>query len=515
MENITNELKNEIKLLAIMDEIEYEFKREEISEKYKIRVAKLDEFVAKEKSITEEKKSETLLFPIIDPWPKKINPSELLDEIFCELNKYVSFCSEHQPVALALWVLHTYTIEAAYITPTIFVTSAEMRSGKSTLLIILSKTSFNGLHASSVTESTIFRLCDKYRVTMFFDEGDTYDLENKPTLRGVMNAGHSKDTAGVFRTNPDTLEPERFNAFGAKCIAAIKGLPSTIEDRAIIIQMKRKPTGIKKEKLRLIDETIRLRLHNIQRKCVKFANDFLDKIKKRDPSLPEELNDRAADNWYSLFQIAEVAGESWANKALQAALQLSGIQQESKTLGIELLEDISNLFDGKFKDIDEIATADLMAALCEDDEAPWGTYNSKRQDQKINAKQLAKLLAPYGIKSKSNIGQNKLKGYSKASFQDALSRYLHSEPVDFNATSATSSQTTADAGSREDKGENTIRSTRSNRSPSSSKVADSGSERIDLDNQSPSEPALALARADIADIADKNDNTDTQDYIDI
>lgn len=438
-----------------------------------------------------------------------------LDEIFTILNRFISFNSDSEPTAAALWIVHTYTIEAAYITPTLFVTSPEMRSGKSTLMTALQRMAFKPVYASSVSSSVIFRLYTKHHPTMFFDEGDTYQLDKNEELRGILNAGHSRDTSGVLRTNPDTLEPEMFDAFGAKCMAAIKGMPMTIEDRSIIIQMRRMVKGIKKEKMRLINAQLRKEFSDIQRKCARFTCDNIEKLKSITPTLPDELNDRAADNWYALFQIAILAGEKWFKKTWMAALQLSGIKKESKSQGIELLEDILNLFDGKFKEVDVVTTADLIGALCADEEAPWGTFNSKRQDTKITPKQLANLLAPYEIKSINNVGFEKRKGYLKSSFEDAISRYVCPEAPNFNAIPAISAQARTDDLLQENNENESICSTRSIRSLLSSEVADSGcsgKERMDSSNQNPFNPMLHLAGADVAD---KNANIGTRDYVEV
>lgn len=515
MEDINNSLKDEIKALALLDSVAYELIREATATKYKIRVGKLDEFVDKEKRSSEEEKSDTILFPKVEPWPDEISLPILLHEIVSILNKYISFNSGNEPIAIALWVVHTYTIEAAYITPTLFVTSPEMRSGKSTLLTALQRMAFKSVYASSITPSVVFRLYTKHRPTMFFDEADSYELEKNEELRGVLNAGHSRDTSGVLRTNPVTLEPERFDAFGAKCIAAIKGMPITIEDRSIIIQMRRMTKGAKKEKMRMINAQTRKEFSDIQRKCTRFANDNTENLKLIKPALPDELNDRAADNWCALFQIAGLAGKEWLKKTLEAALQLSGIKKESKSQGTELLEDILNLFDGIFKDTEEVTTAELIDALASDEEAPWGTYNSKRQIQKITPKQLANLLAPYEIKSKNNVGVNKLKGYSKSNFQDAFSRYVTSESAIFAAQPAPSAEPSTHADLQENEENNSIRSNRSTRSSPSSKGADSGWSRTErMNSGAPISPEIAPSLP-LADVADINTNTGSQDYIDV
>src|SRR5258708_38949381 len=118
-DNITlkEKLDIEIKRLVLLDAVQYELEREKIANQFGIRVGKLDEFINTERKKTEEEKSETVLFPKIEPWLDEVALSTLLDEIFTILNRFISFNSDSEPTAAALWIMHTYTIEAAYITP--------------------------------------------------------------------------------------------------------------------------------------------------------------------------------------------------------------------------------------------------------------------------------------------------------------------------------------------------------------------------------------------------------------
>jgi Protein of unknown function (DUF3631) len=66
-------------------------------------------------------------------------------------------------------------------------------------------------------------------------------------------------------------------------------------------------------------------------------------VRGSDPSLPEELHDRAADNWHPLLAIADHAGAEWPAKGRRAALELSGTNVgEADTTHTLLLADIRN-----------------------------------------------------------------------------------------------------------------------------------------------------------------------------
>jgi hypothetical protein len=60
--------------------------------------------------------------------------SSLLERIATFVRRFVVFRSDHQVVAVALWVAHVYAIEAAVRTGYLRIRSAVEESGKTTLL---------------------------------------------------------------------------------------------------------------------------------------------------------------------------------------------------------------------------------------------------------------------------------------------------------------------------------------------------------------------------------------------
>jgi putative DNA primase/helicase len=101
-------------------------------------------------------------------------------------------------------------------------------------------------------------------------------------------------------------------------------------------------------------------------------------------------------------------------------LKLSGANDEQVSTGNELLADIRDVFERK--QVDRIKSADLIAALVSDEEKSWATYY---RDKPLTPRQLSKLLAPYGIKSRSvRFGGSSPKGYQSSWFADAFARYL-------------------------------------------------------------------------------------------
>ena len=200
-------------------------------------------------------------------------------------------------------------------------------------------------------------------------------------------------------------------------IALEKHLPDATMSRAIIINMRRKMPGEKVGRLRYAEQGL---FEELASKLARFGENYQDDVRRARPILPNELSDRAQDNWEPLLAIAGCAGDEWIRRATKAALLLSGESDTSQSVANELLADIHHAFDRK--NAERIATSKLIDALVEDEEAAWATYN---RGKPITARQLGRMLKGYSIHSKNiRIGYEQSKGYERSDFKDAFSRYL-------------------------------------------------------------------------------------------
>lgn len=101
-------------------------------------------------------------------------------------------------------------------------------------------------------------------------------------------------------------------------------------------------------------------------------------------------------------------------------MALSHDQENSSSIGVELLGDIREIFANRC--LDKISCADLIQFLCEDEENPWATYNRGRA---IKPRQVTHRLKEFGITSSTlRFGSMTAKGYLKSQFTDAFQRYL-------------------------------------------------------------------------------------------
>jgi putative DNA primase/helicase len=239
----------------------------------------------------------------VEPWPEPVDGAFLLDELMAYYWRSLVL-PEYAAEAISLWSLHTYLVDVIYTTPYLAFLSPEKRCGKTRGLVALSFVCANPLLNTSISPAALFRIIEKHAPTMLIDEFDTF-LQNDE-LRGILNAGYTRDTAKVPRCVGDDHEPREFSVWGPKAFALIGKLPSTLEDRTIVIPMKRKLPGEKVDRLRSRD---REWLKPLRQKCVRFASDIRLQIQQAEPPLPEELNDRGQDIWESLLAIADVAGE--------------------------------------------------------------------------------------------------------------------------------------------------------------------------------------------------------------
>lgn len=407
-----------LKELAKLSAIEYDKMREEQAKVLGIRVGTMDTEVHKLRKsstpVADAGQGKTITFPEVEEWPHSVDGAELLNNIKDEIQRYV-ILYDYDSVAAALFVMFTYLFQSAICCPLLAVQSPEKRCGKTTLMSLLSYLVHNPLAASNISSAALFRVIEQYKPTLLIDEADSFLKENEE-LRGVLNSGHTRATAFVIRTTGDNHEPKQFSTWGPKIIALIGKLPDTLSDRSITINLKRKKSDEVVERLRL-DQTTEFQV--IKSKCLRWANDYNEIIKKKDPDVPTELNDRAADNWRPLLAIADLAGGEWPQKAREAAIKLSGGEVAENTASIMLLEDFKTLFEHHG---DKVPTNIIIEGLCENEERPWVTWN---RGKPVTSRQIARLLNPFGILSKTiRLGSETSKGYEKQSFIDAFSRYL-------------------------------------------------------------------------------------------
>ena len=412
-----------IKRLSKLSPLEYDQVRREEAKSLGVRSAVLDTAV---RNARKQGDSDDLPFQVVKPWPEPIDPPQLLSDLTAVVRRFI-VCEKETAHAAALWVAMTWFIDVVQVAPLAIITAPEKRCGKSLLLSLLGRLSAKAITASSISPAALFRTIDASCPTLLIDEADAFIKDNEE-LRGLLNSGHTRDSAYVIRTQGDNFTPTKFNTWGAKALAGIGQLSDTLMDRAVVLELRRKLPHEEVERIRDAEPDL---FDVLRAKLARFAEDYRNRVRKARPLLPESLNDRAQDNWEPLLAIAMTAGSEWLKIGWAAALKLSGGEHESQTTGIELLSDIREIF----ADRDKVSTADLIMLLCNDEENPWATFN---RGKPITPRQVAKRLREYGIHSHTiRIGVDTAKGYVIDQFKESFSRYLSVPPE----ISVTTSQT--------------------------------------------------------------------------
>ena len=402
--------------LATLSPIEYDRVRKEQAKTLGVRDSTLDKMVA---GLRRDSADAGLDFADVEPWPDPIEPAALLSEVSATVRRFI-ICQPETADAVALWAAMTWFMDAVQIAPLAVITAPEKRCGKSQLLFLLGRLTYRPLTASNITPAALFRSIDAWKPTLLVDEADAFMRENEE-LRGLLNCGHTRDSAYIIRTVGEDFTPTRFNVWGAKALAGIGHLADTLMDRAVTLELRRKLPHEAVDRLRHAESGL---FDDLSAKLARFAEAHRDAVRRARPALPTSLNDRAQDNWEPLLAIAEVAGGIWPDLARKAALKLSDVDSPTMSTGTELLADIQEVFD--HTRLSKISTAGLIEALCDDDEKAWATHN---RGKPVSPRQIAKRLGDFGIKSKNiRIGNDVAKGFDLDQFQEAFARYLSTPP---------------------------------------------------------------------------------------
>ena len=374
----------------------------------------------------------------VEPWPEAVDGKALVDEIAETIGRFVVL-EQWAKDATALWVIHTYAFELRGVTTYLGIQSPQHRCGKSTLLDVLGRLVNRPVRAANISTPAFFRAIAETQPALLIDEADTF-LHNEE-LRGILNSGYQREGAFVMRVTHEMPDPGaaaedsgdnrngsgiggpsrlvKFSCWCPKAIARIGDLPQTLADRCITFTMQRKLVSERCERLKDLNR------EDLRRKCARFVRDHAEEIRGARPSVPEGINDRAADLWEPLLALADLAGGDWPERARRAAAGLSTSAQENDPIG-SLLMDILELFLKWQKE--RVFTKDVVDWLNMSEERPWMVLK-RRKD--VTGQWVAQQLQAYGVHSKTlRIGDDRAKGYELNDLREAFRRYVPRSEVE-------------------------------------------------------------------------------------
>lgn len=352
---------------------------------------------------------------------------DVLDDVAAFVARFSAFPSEHCAPTLALWYAHTHAADQFYVTPRLVLDSAEPGSGKTRVLEVAQYLVRAPEMTISATPAALFRLVSMGPITILFDEVDAIfnpkNGGNNEDLRGLLNAGY-KRSATIARCVGDAknMKVERFPVYAPAALAGIAGaMPATITTRAITMHMRRRRADEPVEAFR--ERHVAREVKPIREELVAWIESIGTQLRDAQPDMPQGVTDRAAEIWEPLLAIADAAGGHWPHTARNACQHFTlDAGPHITSRGIRLLADLRDLF--SHAGTDRIRTTDILAALCELDESPWGDLDGKPLD----ARRLARLLDRFGVKpGLFKINGEPMKGYhtnGEHGLADAWSRYL-------------------------------------------------------------------------------------------
>ncbi len=359
-------------------------------------------------------------FPIT-PATTSASGAAILDDLRAALTRYVILPSPEAVDAVVLWIAATHAQPAWAHAPRLVIRAPEKRCGKSRLLDIVEAICHAPLITVNASPAAVYRAigAEGGPPTLLVDEADTIfggkNADANEDLRGLLNAGHQRNRPTI-RWDSNTRTLEKIPTFAMAALAGIGAMPDTIEDRAVVIRMRRRAPGETVAPYR--HRRDRPALTQLARRLVEWLTRHLTELEAAEPVMP--LEDRAADTWEPLIAIADHAGGAWPTRARTAAVMLTAERDEATAASdrIRLLADCRTAF----ADLDAIPTTVLLDRLKTDPEAPWADHGTTG----LTAMKLGGLLREYDIRSANvrfgpPIGQ--VKGYTRADFEDAWNRY--------------------------------------------------------------------------------------------
>lgn len=360
-----------------------------------------------------------------DPTAPVLNEgADLLDRLRAVLVRYVILPTPEATDAVVLWIAATHVQPSWAHAPRLVIRAPEKRSGKSRLLDTVEGCCWRPLITVNASPAAVYRsLGTDDPPTLLIDEADTIfgpaAQGANEDLRGLLNAGHQRNRPTI-RYDASRNKVEAIPTFAMAALAGIGAMPDTIEDRAVVIRMRRRAPGEPVSPYRARRDGPAMRALGTE------VNTWLRahaaELERAAPDMPVE--DRAADTWEPLIAVADLAGGTWPEKARHACTVLTTDHESTSDvpLRVRLLLDCRSAFGADLA----LPTAVLLVRLVADAEAPWATLGTRGEG--LNAMKLGRMLREYDIRPGTyRFTDGQAKGYRAEDFADAWNRYCPPE----------------------------------------------------------------------------------------
>jgi hypothetical protein len=293
------------------------------------------------------------------------------------------------------------------------------QSGKTRLLEVLHELVADGWPVINPSAAVFYRAIEAKHPTILLDEADRLfgrRAEEQSDIVAVIDAGNLRGATVPRVVGIGTkMQVHDFDAYSPLALAGIgTGWPDTVMDRSIVVTLERKKPAEEVSRFRQLNRWLpagigeELAAEMARVELVHFDN------------LPDELSDRAQDNWEPLLAIARAAGHHWPERAWQAAIALSKthavLMADDDRDEVQLLNDLVRIFEQEDPESGFLGSTDLVAFLTAMNDRPWDDWPGGFTTHK-----LAKLMKRLGIRPINPFGSSR-RGYDRKHLQAVADR---------------------------------------------------------------------------------------------
>lgn len=252
---------------------------------------------------------------------KKVDLKDVYREIEGFIKTYMWYPDERFHQLVSAWIMTTYVFNV-FDTVGYLALIGTKRTGKSRTLEILEQLCFNSTKADSMSDAYIYRIIERNRATLLFDEADslrkTPDKSVNERLE-IIRSGY-KRAGKVGRCEGESNSTVTFSTYSPKAIANVSGLEDALEDRVIYINVERKPKEVEIKKLIFRDlertiQVIRNKLYFFGLQYSKWIAEVYREYRN------DELEDREAEIWAGVLVVAQLIGQELHDSLLSLAVE--------------------------------------------------------------------------------------------------------------------------------------------------------------------------------------------------
>jgi DNA primase len=183
---------------------------------------------------------------LADPETNTPNAAQVFARMRDLIKRFIWYPADHEYDIVTLWIMMTYFFPVFGRVGYLHFNGGS-GSGKSLSLRFIEALAFNALKTANITDAALYRTVDGSRSTLLMDEAERLSFP-KPGTPEAATRSLFLDTysegAVVYRTNPETLLVEPFDAFGPKCMGSINKIDPVLGNRCVTIHCLRKEKGV-------------------------------------------------------------------------------------------------------------------------------------------------------------------------------------------------------------------------------------------------------------------------------